>query len=335
MIQSRDSTFMIDKPLVTVVVCVFNAGHYLREALLSILNQSYANLEIIVVDDGSTDDCFSHVADLHDPRLEILRQENRGKPAAMNAALRRMTGVYYAVHDADDISHPDRIARQLDCLVRNPLVAGVFCGFDLILRDRKVAPVFSAKDVDRCTWDIARMHMPGHDPTAMYRASAVRGIQYDESLPIVEGYDYVLRVGEQFPLMVLGECLYSYRVHWNTVTKRDPSHRCEMLRQAVAKVHARRHIPLDPANLPPMPEARRVRNRLRDNDLVSHFMVSVLDLRHTGEWVRAIKVAFTCIALHPADPYYYKPLAYALGPLGVIDTYRTNKELALRAQVGA
>jgi glycosyltransferase involved in cell wall biosynthesis len=326
---------MSPQPLVTVIVCVFNAGDFLRPALLSLLNQTYSNLEIIVVDDGSTDGCFEHVADLVDSRLSIMRQRNLGKPAAMNEAMRRMHGAYYAINDADDISHPDRIAHQLDCLIRNPQAAGVFCGFDLILNDRRIAPVFSPKDAAQCALDISRMEMPGHDPTAMYRVHHVRNIQYDESLPIVEGYDYVLRVGEQFPLLVLGECLYSYRVHWNTVTKRDPTRRCRMLRLAMERTFERRRLPIDLDMLPPTPEPSRIPNRQRDNDLVSHFMVSVLDQRHGGNWKTALATALACLALHPADPYYYKPLAYALAPLCLVDVYRARKAASLLARESA
>ena len=78
--------------LVTVVICVYNAGAFLRPSVESILSQTYQNLEVILVDDGSTDGCFSAINDLSDPRMRILRQENRGKPAA--AQLRPFGGAW-------------------------------------------------------------------------------------------------------------------------------------------------------------------------------------------------------------------------------------------------
>ena len=81
-----------DSELVTVVICVYNAGDFLRPAVESVLNQTYTHLEVLIVDDGSTDGCLSTIQDLHDPRIRILRQENRGKPSAMNYALSEMKG---------------------------------------------------------------------------------------------------------------------------------------------------------------------------------------------------------------------------------------------------
>lgn len=307
--------------LVSVIVCVYNAGEYLRSSVESILTQSYRRLEIIVVDDGSTDGCLASIADMTDPRLTVLHQPNGGKPNALNAALARCNGEFYAVHDADDLSFPRRIERQVQCLQANPSLAAVFVGYNLLIDDRPIAEKFAARDSRKCRADIDRMHMPGHDPTAMYRVSMVEGFRYDESLPIVEGYDYVIRVGEVYPMEVLGECLYSYRIHLNTVTKRDPRVRQRMLRQAVRKVYERRGLPCSEADLPEVSGAN-IRNKHRDNDLVSHFMASTVDLRHAGRWSAAARGAARCAMLHPADPYYYKPAIYAVAPLALIDRYR-------------
>ena len=122
-----------------------------------------------------------------------------GKPAALNRALTEMHGEFFAVHDADDLSHPRRIERQVHYMQQYPGIAAVFCGYDLILGGRNIAPKFGPKDEAQCRKDIENMHMPGHDPTVMYRVSMVSGIRFDEQLPIVEGFDYVIRVGERFP----------------------------------------------------------------------------------------------------------------------------------------
>jgi hypothetical protein len=236
-----------------------------------------------------------------------------------------MRGELFAVHDADDLSHPRRIERQVQCMRQHPDVAAVFCGYDLILNDRNIAPKFGPKDEAQCRQDIQKMQMPGHDPTAMYRVSMVGGLRFDEQLPIVEGLDYVIRVGERFPMRVIGECLYSYRIHWNTVTRRSPATRQEMLRSATQKIYARRALPCDDARLPEVTPRSRVRNKHLDNDIVSHFMVSMVDLRHAGGWREAAQAAAACVSLHPCDPYYYKPAAYAVLPLPLIDWYRARK----------
>jgi glycosyltransferase involved in cell wall biosynthesis len=311
--------------LVTVVICVYNAGDYLLSAVTSILHQTYPHLEILIVDDGSTDGCMTSIAHLSDPRIRILTQPNRGKPAALNLALQSMRGEFYAVQDADDLSHPRRVELQVQCMRERPHLAAVFCGHELILRERRVAPRFCEKDEAACRREIDRMSMPAHDPTAMYRCSMVRDLRYDEDLPIVEGFDYIMRVGETMPMRVLGECLYSYRIHLATVTKRNPELRDRMLATALRKVHERRGMSSrTPSAVGRGRAGSRLRHRTDDNDLVSHFMVSIVDQRHAGRWRDAVHAAARCIALHPLDPYYYKPALYAVAPVGVIDWHRAR-----------
>src|SRR5579864_7265455 len=103
---------------------VYNAGDYLRPAVESVLAQTYQNWELILVDDGSTDGCVSRLADIQDTRLRLVSQTNAGKPAAMNRGLGMARGEFYALQDADDVSRPERIERQLACLLAHPQVAG-------------------------------------------------------------------------------------------------------------------------------------------------------------------------------------------------------------------
>ena len=223
-------------PLVSVIICVYNAGVHLRPSVLSVLHQSYKKLEVIIVDDGTTDGCIQSIEDLADVRIRYFHQNNAGKPAALNLALREMNGVFYALQDADDLSHPLRIERQLKFMSANPDIAAVFCGHQLILGDKTVAPLYTYAGPSECRRRINRFGMPALDPTAMYRVEAIRGIEYAESLRIGQGYDYVLRVGERLAVAVLGECLYSYRVHYRGATRANPYKRM----QAVYEVLSRR-----------------------------------------------------------------------------------------------
>src|ERR1700733_3555257 len=104
---------MTNNPLVSVIMCVYNAGSYLLPAVQSVLAQTYQTIELLIVDDGSTDGCMECIQKIEDPRIRIIRQKNKGKPAAMNVALAEMRGEFYALNDADDLSHPRRIELQL------------------------------------------------------------------------------------------------------------------------------------------------------------------------------------------------------------------------------
>jgi glycosyltransferase involved in cell wall biosynthesis len=306
-------------PVVSVIMCVYNAGSYLRPAIESVLGQTYANLELLIVDDGSTDGCMGEVTDLlSDPRLRVIRQANQGKPAAMNVGLEQMRGECYALNDADDLSHPERIERQVKCMLANPDVAGVFCGHEIILDGRRMAPQHRARDRADCAREIEAFRMPAHDPTAMYRISALAGMRYETDLPVVEGFDYILRVGEKHPLLVLGECLYSYRIHSQSVTKRDPAKRDRLVREVLKRACARRGI--DFASRFP----RSGRKERADNNLAADFMESVLDQRRAGKRLSAVRTGIQCSRLRPLDLHYQKALIYSLVPWSLISYLRKS-----------
>jgi len=313
------------KPLVSVLISVYNAGEYLRASVQSILSQTYSNLEIIIINDGSTDGCMGSIADLKDPRMRVISQENCGKAVALNSALKELLGEFYAIHDADDISYPQRIERQVECMLENSKVAAVFAGHDIILDGRRLAPRFSAKSVEQCRQDIEQMRMPAHDPTGMFRMSMVSDLRYDPTLRVGQGWDYILRVGELYPMKVLGECLYSYRCHFDSITRQDWMRRKQKVRDVLRLACQRRGLNVDEyfrsESVPPPV----VLHRELETGIVPHFMESVLDLRRAGQNWQSLTTALACLRLHSYDPYYYKPLIYFLTPLALIRYYRFRK----------
>lgn len=316
----RDAT-EITTPIVSVVMPVYNAGEYLRPAVESVLGQTLREWELILIDDGSTDSAVEEIAAIGDPRIHILRQSNKGKSAAMNRGLSQARGKYYALHDADDIALPTRLERQVACLEEHPEIAGVFCCHEVILDGRALAPTSHAKSVDDCAQDIKAERMPAHDPTAMYRLSMVREISYAEDLRVAQGVDYILRIGERYPLLVLGECLYSYRVHGRSVTLSNVDRRARMHAEVIARARQRRGQPYSPADRDGV--FRRIMSRGSDNNLVSHFCTSVADLVRLGRRSEALQVGLASWRMKWWRLYYAKPLVYALLPAGAIQLYRT------------
>ena len=322
-IKSTKIDVSIGHPLVSVVTCVYNAGEYLRPSLLSIINQTYRNLDILIIDDGSTDGCLESVRDLlADGRVRVFRQANATKPVALNRALDQVRGEFYAIHDADDISYSTRIESQLHALLDRPWLAAVFCGHELVINGRSVAPAFAPKSEAECERAVNAMHMPALDPTGMYRMSLVGHLRYDASLPIVEGFDYILRMGERYPMMVLGECLYGYRIHRNSVTRRDPMQREQFVAEALRRACDRRGLDYTQV-FPDAPGgARRSQARLRDNNIAAHFIASVLDQSRARHRLAALRTGFECARLQPLDPHYYKALVYALISPNAVDVVR-------------
>ena len=114
-------------PLVSVIIPAYNAERYIERALRSALEQTYQNLEIIIVDDGSQDETARIVQDLADSRVVYMHQGNAGQGNARNNALRGCRGDYVSFLDADDFYHPRKIERQLEYLKAHARYKIVYC----------------------------------------------------------------------------------------------------------------------------------------------------------------------------------------------------------------
>lgn len=115
--MNRNNT---EKPLVSVLMPVYNARATLESAIKSVLNQSYEHLELILIDDGSTDGSPKIAKDLSDNRVRIVVQkENRGTAHVQNIGFKLLEGEIVALHDSDDLWHPDKLKRHVDHLMNN------------------------------------------------------------------------------------------------------------------------------------------------------------------------------------------------------------------------
>ncbi len=107
-------------PTVSVVIPMYNAANYLPDCLASVLAQTFTDFEIIAVDDGSPDNCAEIIHACKDVRVHLVRQSNRGLAGARNAGIAHSRGKYIAFIDADDLWHPDKLARHVGHLSANP-----------------------------------------------------------------------------------------------------------------------------------------------------------------------------------------------------------------------
>ncbi len=317
---------MNHNPLVTVIIPVYNASEYLRPAVESIINQTYENLEIIIVDDGSSDGCMDSIFDLitKDARIVTLQQQNSGKSVALNRAMDVMHGEFWGIQDADDISYPERIEKQLAVLLDKKELAAVYVGHDLLVKGRQFAPTFRQKETEECKESIVAFKMPAHDPTGLYRVSMVRELRFDSELRIGQGFDYVLRVGEKFPVLLAGECLYTYRINYLSTIRKNPPQNIEWVSLVIQKACKRRGVDFKEYRFNPGGEYKK-KKRSQDNHIISQSMESVIDLKGASRIWEALKVGFICSTLNPFDWYYYKPMVYGMLPLKLISLYRSCK----------
>ena len=116
----QDKPALFHEILVSVVLPVYNGAKYLRDAIDSMLAQSYANFELIIIDDGSTDDSINIISAFNDPRIRLYSQENQGLAATLNRGITLAKGAYIARQDQDDVSLPNRLSKQAAFLETNP-----------------------------------------------------------------------------------------------------------------------------------------------------------------------------------------------------------------------
>lgn len=196
---------------VSIIIPCFNAGRLLLEAVESALAQTYPDLEVIVVDDGSTDDeTRLALAELkHNTNVTVIRQENRGASAARNAGISAASGMYIMPLDADDLIEPNYVKQAVPVLTTHNDVGLVYCRADFF--GDQSGPWGLAE----FSWSQVLVHNMVFC-TALYRQEdwlAVGG--YDESMVSGrEDHDFVLRIlGLGRRVHRLDEVLFHYRQH--------------------------------------------------------------------------------------------------------------------------
>ena len=197
--------------LVSVIIPTFNRWPMVGEAVESVLAQAAAGHELIVVDDGSTDETRRRLRD-YGPRLTVLTQRRRGVAAARNAGVRHAVGRYLAFLDSDDLWRPGKLERQLDFMESNPRAK--ICQTDEIwIRNGvRVNPRHKHRkpsgDIFRASLELCLV-----SPSAvmMRRELFERVGGFDESLPVCEDYDLWLRISKDTEIPLIPEALVTRR----------------------------------------------------------------------------------------------------------------------------
>lgn len=205
---------MSDSPKVTVLMPVYNSAGYLREAMDSMLAQTFRDFELLIMDNASSDGSAAIVASYTDPRIRYVRNEsNLGLPASLNRGLRLARGSYIARMDADDTSRPDRLARQVDFLDRHHEVG--ICGAQILKhmggRRYRVRYPQTHEEIRATTLFFS----PFPHPAVMWRRSLTmeRNWFYDESMKAYEDHELWSRMVEGTRTANLPEVLLDYRCH--------------------------------------------------------------------------------------------------------------------------
>ncbi|WP_309092533.1 glycosyltransferase family A protein [Phenylobacterium sp.] len=210
------------QPLVSVVIPLHNGAETIEETLQSVQRQTWPNLEIVIVDDGSTDDGPARVARLRreDGRIRLLRQPNAGVAAARNNGAAAAAGAYLAFVDADDLWGPDKIALQMAALeAGGPEVGLVYTWSALINEEGRVYSVWHRPEHEgRVFGELCRANFVGNGSCTLMRREAFERVGgYDSSLRSrgaqgCEDLMIYLRIAEHYEFRVVRRHLTGYRV---------------------------------------------------------------------------------------------------------------------------
>lgn len=236
-------------PLVSVVIPAYNASQYLAEAIDSVLSQTHSNLEIIVVNDGSTDNTLD-ILESYQPKLKVLTQAQAGVAEARNTGIKAATGEYLAFVDSDDYWFKDKIGLQLAYLQQHPDVGAVYNDWkvwepinDSYPDPGTLAPSAVGLDIDpnQSGWLYGQLLLDCiiHTSTLMIRKPILDQAGYfDGNLRIGEDYDLWLRLSRLAKIDKLAAPLSLYRTNPESITNKKPlntNYRYLVLKRALEK----------------------------------------------------------------------------------------------------
>jgi glycosyltransferase involved in cell wall biosynthesis len=202
-------------PLVSIVMPVYNGERYIKEAIESILDQTFEDFELIIVNDGSNDKTLQIIKQYaaKDERIKVISRQNKGVSASRNEAIGRAKGKYIAMQDADDISYKERLRKQVQNLEANSDVG--LLGMNYYVIDEKGKKNFTT-NVFTNPHDLKLAEIFSNQfgqGTIMARAKYLRDNQYEEDLRLGEDYDLWARLSHVTNIANLAEPLYEWRRH--------------------------------------------------------------------------------------------------------------------------
>lgn len=201
---------------VSVIIPSYNRGNKIKKSIYSVLNQTYSNLEVIVVDDGSTDDTKNVIKSIiqEDSRVRYVYQENQGAPTARNRGIDESQGEYIAFNDSDDTWLPTKLEKQVNILNNNKTVDVVFCK----LRSKKdTGDIQLMPDNQVEGTDISNLVGIGTQ-TLIGRKEVFQKYKFDSQMPRFQELELLMRITRDCSVYSLDEGLVNYNLSSDSIS---------------------------------------------------------------------------------------------------------------------
>jgi glycosyltransferase involved in cell wall biosynthesis len=209
------------KPKVTVAIPAYNAMEYLPETLKSVLNQTYPDFEVIIVNDGSTDNIVEWFTGIKDPRVKLISQINRGLAGARNTGIENARGEYIALVDADDVWESTKLEKQIRLLDDDDDLEVTYTWASLINEKGESIGKIHKTEIEGKIWEQLLERNPIKPSSVVLRRSCFDRVGlFDENLrSFVEDWDMWLRLAKLYSFRAVKEPLLYYRERSSSVSK--------------------------------------------------------------------------------------------------------------------
>lgn len=280
-----------EAPLVSVVMPAYNAADFIEESILSIINQTYKNWELIVINDGSTDDTLTIVKKLakHNDRIRCVENKtNQGLIAGRNQGLLLSKGKYIAHLDSDDNALANRLQVQVDFLEKNKDYVFVGSACESIDKSGNRLGKIERIIPDEHLKTLLLFTNYFINSTVMLRASLAKQVQYAKEIPLAEDYNYFVLLSELGKMANLKESLVAYRTHEQNISHLKEAE----LQASVVNIQRRLLLTL---GIEPTEKEAQIHTNLVEGDLLK----KGISLQEAETWLMRLITANNKTTVYP------------------------------------
>ncbi len=203
----------MNESLVSVIIPTFNRAPVIKRSVMSVLNQTYSNIEVIIVDDGSTDNTEEIIKTINDSRVFYVKQSNKGACAARNYGINLANGVYIAFQDSDDVWHKNKLRSQIDRLVKNEADL-VFCKMAINGDMNKTIP----KNFYEGFIPPTRLPLGGSTQTICGVSKIFKEEKFNEVMPRLQDFELLLRIQKKYRIYFMDNTLIDYYIQDDSIS---------------------------------------------------------------------------------------------------------------------
>lgn len=224
------------KEYVSVIIPTYNRAKTIEKSVRSVLAQTYKEFELIILDDGSTDNTKEVIELISDSRIKYYCQENAGAGAARNAGVEHASYDIIAFHDSDDIWMPDKLEKQMDYWKKHPEHDIIYCGFTLHCQDNQniYAPIYDDREkLSGDIFDVIVYKNMVNTPTMLMKKAVFEEVGgFDVSVNCLEDWELALRIAEKHTFGFIDESLVDTFQTEGSVSTRTAEYykvKCQMI----------------------------------------------------------------------------------------------------------